>query len=165
MTPIVSHAVLAVREDLLRALEGLDDRSGALRLGGLNEAAWIVAHLAEQEQRYWLASFGLPEVAPEVAPYRRGRSDEPLTLSEALDAWQRVAAATAPRLRRLGAEELERRAPDPTVASGERLDVMCLRVFGHYYLHIGQITAVRRWLGLSVPPFVGRLPDPAAVDR
>jgi hypothetical protein len=164
MAQLITRILLAARTDLLRAVDDLDDTHGALRLGGLNEAAWMVAHLAEQEQRYWLSAFREPPLAPELAAYRRGRPDEVMPLSRAIDTWLAVASVTEPLLLGLKETELARPAPDPSVGPSEHVGVMCLRVFGHYYLHIGQLTAVRRWVGLPVPAFVGRLPAPDAGD-
>ncbi len=164
MAQLITRILLAARTDLLRAVDGLDNTHGALRLGGLNEAAWMIAHLAEQEQRYWLSAFRDPAVAPELDAYRRGRPEEVMPLSRAIDTWLAVSAATEPRLLGLRETELARAAPDPGAGPGESVGVMCLRVFGHYYLHIGQLTAVRRWIGLPVPAFVGRLPAADAGD-
>jgi uncharacterized damage-inducible protein DinB len=152
--------VLAARADLMRALDGFDDASGALRLGGLNEVAWMVAHLAFQEQAYWLLAFDRDPPRPQLAEYRRSRPDPVMPLSQALDAYRAVSAATEPFLLGLRAEDLERRTPSVELQLKEPIGVLCLRVFGHHYVHIGQITAVRRWLGMPVPPFVGRLPLP-----
>ncbi|CAN5708296.1 hypothetical protein BH23DEI1_BH23DEI1_08520 [soil metagenome] len=164
MAQLIARILLSARTDLLRALDGLDDAHGALRLGGLNEPAWIVAHLAEQEQRYWLRAFRAAAVAPELDHYRRGRPERVMPLSQAVDTWLRVAAATESRLLDLVEPELARGAPDPSAGPTETVGVMCLRVFGHYYLHLGQLTAFRRWLGLPVPTFVGRLPAADAGD-
>jgi hypothetical protein len=164
MAQLITRILLAARTDLLRAVDGLDDTHGALRLGGLNEGAWMVAHLAEQEQRCWLSAFGAPPVDPRLAAYRRDRPADVMPLSQAIDVWLRVAAATESVLLGLKEPELARRPPAADAATGETVGVMCVRVFGHYYLHIGQLTAVRRWLALPVPAFVGRLPSPDAGD-
>jgi hypothetical protein len=158
VTLLAARAVLAARADLLRAIDGFDDARAALRVAGLNEPAWMVAHLAEQEQRYWLKAFGKPAVVAELAGYRRARPDVVLPLSAALSAWRTVADATTGVL--LGFEEggAEAFPPERSYVPAEPIAVLCLRVFGHYYLHVGQLTAVRRTLGMPVPTFVGKLP-------
>lgn len=164
MAQLITRILLSARTDLLRAIDGFDDARGGLRLGGLNEPAWMVAHLAQHEQRSWLTSFGREPVDAGLAAYRRERPEAVMPLSHALDAWLRVARATEPYLLELVEPELARPAPVLESGPGESVGVMCLRVFGHYYLHIGQITAVRRWLDMPVPPFVGRLPAGDAGD-
>jgi uncharacterized damage-inducible protein DinB len=158
MPPLVVRAVGSARKDLLRALDGFDDASGAFRVGGLNEVAWMVAHLADQEQRFWSASFERTSPRPEVAGYRGARPDTVMPLSQALAAWREVTAASDEVLDDLTEADLARTVPDGRHGPPETIGVRCLRVFGHYYLHIGQITAVRRMLGMPVPTFVGALP-------
>ena len=112
-----------------------------------------------------MTAFREPPVVEGLESYRRARPDAVMPLSEALAAWQRVAEATEPRLQGFVEPQLARVAPDPSVGPDEPVGVLCLRVFGHYYLHIGQLTAVRRWLGMPVPGFVGRLPVPGESDE
>jgi hypothetical protein len=144
-----------VRNELRRALEGISVADMGKRVAGINSVVWIVGHLAWQEQRYWLERRGLALVSAELVDYGSGK-----TIPAHMDSfdtlfasWQEVTESSDEWLWSLQTDDLRHKLPgDP---EGENIGSKLMRVIGHYYLHIGQITAVRKILGYSVPQFVG----------
>ena len=51
--PLVDQLRFA-RSEFRRALAGVGEEDGAKRLLPMNSLGWMVGHLADQEQRYWL---------------------------------------------------------------------------------------------------------------
>jgi hypothetical protein len=133
------------RSEWLRALRGMSDEDGARRFGPITPVGWIVAHLAWQEQRYWLTQGQGITVSPEIE--RVGASGGPPsapTLSEMLAAWRSITAASDPWLDSLDARALHRvlREADPPLTVGNNLR----RTTYHYWFHAGEIMAVRQLL-------------------
>ena len=77
------------RSEWQRALRGVPEADGLRRLEPMNSIGWIVAHLAWQEQRYWLTRdqgvTPLP-VLDEVAP--NGGPPTTPDLAQMLAAWR-----------------------------------------------------------------------------
>ncbi|MEP7293389.1 MAG: DinB family protein, partial [Chloroflexota bacterium] len=46
------------RSEFQRALAGVTDEDARRRFMPMNSISWIIGHLANQEQRYWLLFFG-----------------------------------------------------------------------------------------------------------
>ncbi|MDQ3396670.1 MAG: DinB family protein [Deinococcota bacterium] len=144
-----------VRRELLRATDGVlaDDLERSHH--GVNSVAWMVGHLAAQEQAYWLETRGTV-LYRTLTGYRRAvpqRMDDAQTL---LAQWREVTSAADVWLTGLSEDDLRRRLPLPgAVVVPENVGSLLTRVIGHYYLHIGQITVVRKMLGYPVPSFVG----------
>jgi hypothetical protein len=143
------------RSEFRRGLRGTPEADGGRRLEPMNSIGWIVAHMAWQEQRYWLTRAlqrtphpELNEIAPNGGP--------PTTpsLKAMLGAWAEVTAGADLWLDRLVAEDLDRAlagaGPRRTIGSA------LLRVTYHYWFHTGEILAIRQVLGHHRPPeFVG----------
>jgi uncharacterized damage-inducible protein DinB len=149
------RSVQNVRRELRRAVEGMSVPDLERRVAGMNSVAWVVGHLAWQEQSYWLTSRGAPPASTFVDGFGRSVPD-PMPPFEALwEAWEQVASRSDPWLESLDAAALRGHIQGRRLFEAENLGSLCMRVIGHYYLHIGQITALRRWLGYPVPAFVG----------
>ena len=143
-----------VRRELRRAVDGVSEADLERRVAGLNSVAWMVAHLAWQEQTYWLSLRGEDPVADLDAFRPPGPTPAPMpSFTEAWGAWERVTAASEEWLDSLDREALLERFE----GRRENIGTLLTRVFGHYYVHIGQITAIRKLLGYDVPTFVGSL--------
>lgn len=150
------------RREWLRALDGVPEEDACRRLLPMNSIGWIVAHLAWQEQRYWLtfAQGQTPvPVLNDLAGYGRPASTPPL--GEMLGAWRTVTAAADPWLDTLAADQLSA----PFALAGWRTTTagsLLLRVVYHYWYHIGEIMAIRQQLGHpNLPDFVGNIDDEA----
>ena len=146
-----------VRRELRRAIEGLNDVDMEKRVGGINSVAWIIGHLAWQEQAYWLEPRGLPLVSAQLADYGSGKTvPEQMDTFETLFAqWQKVTESSNDWLESLSTEDLKGHLKGRKSFEKENIGSLLMRVIGHYYLHIGQITVIRKILGYNVPAFVG----------
>jgi len=143
-----------VRRELRRALEGMRLADLERRVGNLNSVAWIVGHLAWQEQSYWLTSRGQRAVA-DLAAFGRGDPDPDAAFEPLFAAWEAVTAAADSWLAGLDEAALRGHVGGRRLFEVENVGTLLTRVIGHYYLHIGQITAIRKLLGYPVPGFVG----------
>ena len=145
------------RSEWLRALDGVPETDGIVRLGPMNSISWIVFHLAWHEQLYFLTR--LAGVTPVPAANEHGVNGQPAstpTLADALRAWHAVTAAADPHLDGLTIAQMAQvmpNAPRPRLIGS-----LVQRVTYHYWFHVGEITAIRQVLGhANVPEFVGDL--------
>jgi hypothetical protein len=154
--PLVDQLRFA-RSEFARALEGVSEEDARHRLGPMNCLSWMVGHLADQEQRYWLERQGREPVVPGInalVGYGQPASTPPL--SEMWEAWRTITAAADPLLERFTVADLERQPPIPRPGFAESTGTMLLRVNGHYWFHTGEAHAVRQMLGHpNLPDFVG----------
>lgn len=146
--------VFHVRRELNRALEGISEADLNKRVAGINSCAWIVAHLAWQEQRYWLEPRKLPQVA-DLSPYKNGATVTQPLFSEVYPLWQEITRQSEDWLKSLNEEDLRIHFTTNKFFEIENIGSLMTRVIGHYYLHIGQITVIRKLMGYEVPGFVG----------
>lgn len=142
------------RRELRRAVDGMALPDLERHVGGINSVAWMVGHLAWQEQAYWLTSRGEPALA-DLDAYGRGRPDATSEFDALFAVWVRVTAAADGWLTRLGDADVRSHLRGRRLFEQENVGTLLTRTSSHYYLHIGQITAVRRLLDDRVPAFVG----------
>ncbi len=154
--PLVDQLRFA-RSEFGRALAGVGDEEARRRLGPMNCLSWMVGHLADHEQRYWLERQGrAPVVAGLNALVGYGQPASTPPLAEMWDAWQAVIAAADPSLDALTVADLRRLPVVRRPSSPESVGTMLLRVAGHYWFHTGEAQAVRQMLGHpDLPEFVG----------
>jgi hypothetical protein len=153
--PIVDQLAFA-RAELVRSLDGVTDEGARQRLMPMNSLSWIVGHLADQEQRYFLQRQGHPLVVDglnDLVGY--GKPPTTPELSEMWAAWQAITAATQPVLAAMSDADLLAWPPfDP--GQGETNGTLILRVTYHYWYHLGEGQAIRQILGpRNLPDFVG----------
>ena len=145
------------RSEWLRALEGIPEKDGVVRLQPMNSIGWIVSHLAWHEQLSFLTR--LQGVTPVPAANEHGVSGDPAStppLSLALEAWREVTTASDPVLDTLDTAGLEAWLPRTRQPQTRTVGSAVQRVTYHYWFHIGEITAIRQILGHDdVPEFVG----------
>jgi uncharacterized damage-inducible protein DinB len=134
-----------------RALEGVDREALRRRPSeGTNPILWIAGHLASV--RFSIcAMLGAPREVPWGKTFFRGSECDPATLPE-IDgihqAWREVTETLTRRLEEATAQDLEMPAPkrfpipDPTVRGGITF------LAWHEGYHVGQMSLLRRWLGL-----------------
>ena len=63
--PLVDQLRFA-RSEFVRSLAGVSDEDARRRLEPMNCLSWMVGHLADQEQRYWLERQGQALVVPRL---------------------------------------------------------------------------------------------------
>ena len=147
-----------VRKELRRAIEGMSVADMERSVAGVNSIRWIIGHLAWQEQRYWVGGRGLPLIVEHLADYGYGKPvpENGEDFETVFGQWEAVTRASDDWLESLGEQDLREFPATGEIHKGENIGTMLMRVIGHYYVHIGQITAVRKILSYNVPPFVGR---------
>ncbi len=154
--PLVEQ-VRFVRSEFVRALDGVTDEEARQRFGSMNCISWMIGHLADQEQRYWLQLAGGEIVVPglnDLVGYGKPASTPPL--EEMWVAWRRVTNATDPYLEALKIPDLLSFYEFNGVKRDESVGTLLLRVMGHYWFHMGESLAIRQMLGhTNLPQFVG----------
>ncbi len=155
---MASHHLVRVlkktRKELVRALEGMSEEDLDRRVAGLNSVAWMIGHLAGQEQGLWLQGRVLPAVA-DLSAFRTGAEASTPAFGTVFPLWERITEATESWLDGLVEEDLRQHLSGSRFFEIENVGSLLTRVIGHYYLHIGQITAIRKILGYPIPGFVG----------
>ena len=142
------------RAELRRAIDGMSEADLERRVAGINSVAWIVGHLAGQEQGLWLQGRGLPAVA-DLSAFGHGAEPATPAFGFVFPLWEEITSVTESWLDDLDDDGLRQHLSGDPFFEIENVGSLLTRVIGHYYLHIGQITAIRKVLGYSVPGFVG----------
>jgi hypothetical protein len=141
------------RSEWRRGLKGVTAGEAAHRVR-INPIAWMIGHLAWQEQLYWLERAQGILAVPEVKRFGYGK---PLTvppLDEAWAWWRIVIAAADPFLDTLTGPMLTRRWARES--SMETPGTKLHRTTYHYWFHLGESQAIRQMLGPGkLPEFVG----------
>ncbi len=142
------------RSEWIRGLKDVTAEAAARRFGLINPIAWMIGHLAWQEQLYWL------ERAQGITAIREVKEcgyAKPLTvppLDEAWAWWRAVTAAADPYLDSLTGTQLTRRWKRES--SKETPGTKLHRTTYHYWFHLGESQAIRQMLGHEkLPDFVG----------
>jgi hypothetical protein len=142
------------RGEWVRGLRLVRAEEAARRFEPINPIAWMIGHLAWQEQLYWVERAQGAIVAPEVRQFGYGK---PLTVPPLNDAWawwRAVTRAADRYLDGLDGPELTRgwKRASSTETPGTKLH----RRTYHYWFHLGESQAVRQLLGHTrLPTFVG----------
>jgi DinB superfamily len=145
------------RSELVRCLEGVSAEDAVRRVMPLNCLSWIVGHLANQEQGFWVLVPQGRLVVPglnDLVGYGKPASAPPL--DEMWAAWRTITQAADEYLDTLTTATLQthlvwRGAPRP-----ESIGTMLRRNTYHYWYHIGEAHAVRDMLGhQDLPEYVG----------
>lgn len=158
MHPLVEQLKFA-RSEFARVFEGVPPGDATRRLLPMNCLSWIMAHLALQEQRYWITVAQGRDVIrhPELVELA-GHPDRATTpeLAVVREIWEGVTADADAYLDAVTDEMLG----EHFIFDGERLPesagTMLYRNIHHYWFHIGEAHAIRQQLGHSaLPDFVG----------
>lgn len=156
--PLVTQLWFA-RSEFQRVMEGVSAEDGVKRLEPMNCLSWMVGHLANQEQYYWiyfpnhpqrllypeldeLVGFGRPATTPDWAEMWR--------------VWEAVTAEADGYLQGLTTAVLQTHLEGNDGPRRENVGTMLQRNLLHYWFHIGEAHAVRQMLGHGeLPQFVG----------
>ncbi len=139
-----------VRRELERSLENISEADLNREVGGLNSIAWMIGHLAMQEQAYWLFFRGEELVEKNLKAYG-SKVEDPKEFAELFELWKSITEQSNGWLETATTSDLENQFEKAKENTGSLLT----RVIGHYYFHIGQIATIRKLLGYDVPGFVG----------
>jgi uncharacterized damage-inducible protein DinB len=119
--------------------------------------SWIVGHMANQEQGWWLFLAQGRILAPglnEMVGYRKPASTPPL--DEMWDAWRIITQAADEYLDTLTTELLQTHLVYKGGPGPESIGTMVYRNTYHYWYHTGEAHAIRDVLGhQDLPEYVG----------
>ena len=142
------------RSEWIRGLKAVTAEEAARCFGPINPIAWMIGHLAWQEQLYWLERAQGTTPVPEVKQFGYGKPLSVPPLIEAWTWWRAVTKAAAPYLDTLTGPALMRRWKKES--SRETPGTKLHRTTYHYWFHLGESQAVRQMLGhTKLPDFVG----------
>ena len=142
------------RGEWVRGLKPVTAEEAARRFAPINPIAWMIGHLAWQEQLYWLERAQGKTVVPEVKQFGYGKPLSVPPLDEAWAWWRTVTMAADPYLDSLNGRMLTRRWKRES--SKETPGTKLHRTTYHYWFHLGESQAVRQMLGhTKLPDFVG----------
>jgi DinB family protein len=142
------------RGEWRRGLARVGPEDAAHRFAPINPIAWMIGHLAWQEQLYWLERVQGRTVVPEVKRFGYGKPLSVPALDEAWRWWRTVTTAADPYLDTLGGASLTRRWKRES--SRETPGTKLHRTTYHYWFHLGESQAIRQLLGhAKLPDFVG----------
>jgi uncharacterized damage-inducible protein DinB len=154
--PLVSQ-LRFTRHEWLRAMRGVDEADGRIRLEPMNSISWIVAHLAWHEQWYWLRHAQDSDLFPGLGDLAgSGRPASTPPLGEMQTTWRAITRAADPYLDTLTSEMLQEHFTWHGRVRQESIGTMLQRLVYHYWFHTGEILAIRQLLGhRELPEFVG----------
>lgn len=154
--PLVTQLHFA-RSEFQRCLDGVSAGDALRRFEPMNCLSWIVGHLADQENRYWVLVAQGRSLAPglnDLVGHGRPASTPPL--DEMWAAWRTVTAAADEFLDTLTSQQMQSHFEWQGRTLRESMGTMLLRNLYHYWYHTGEAAAVRQMLGhADLPEFVG----------
>jgi hypothetical protein len=144
------------RSEFQRGLTGVSDADARKRLVPMNCISWIVGHLANQEQRYWVMTQGKLLFPDLNALVGSGSPASTPPLEEMWVAWRAVTAAADAFLDTLTPATLQEFLLRNGKPLSESAGTLLQRNLYHYWYHTGEAAAIRQMLGhTSLPDFVG----------
>jgi len=145
------------RSEFIRCVDGISGQEGIRRFEPMNCISWMIGHLADQENTYWVLGAQNLELAPglhELVGYGRPASTPPI--EEMWDTWRMITEAADRYLESINPEMVESYLEWRGRRRRESVGTMLLRNTYHYWFHLGEAHAVRQLLGhTNLPQFVG----------
>jgi len=145
------------RSEFVRCMEGVNEEDASRRVQSLNCLSWMVGHLANQENRYWVMLAQGLNLFPELNDLT-GFRKPPSTPSfeEMWSAWKAITQAADAYLDTLAPEIMTTHFEWKGKPLPENIGTMLMRNIYHYWFHTGQALIIRKLLGHSnLPEFVG----------
>ncbi len=156
VVPLVTQLKFA-RSEFVRCMAGVSDEESRKRPLPMNCLSWMVGHLANQENAYWVLIPTGKVLAPglnDLVGYGKPASTPPW--AEMWTVWREVTAAADLYLDQLVLDQLGqylfwKGSPRP-----ESIGTMLQRNIYHYWYHTGEASSVRQLLGhTNLPDYVG----------
>jgi hypothetical protein len=145
------------RSKFLGCLQDVSGSEALRRFESMNCISWVVGHLANQEQRYWVQAAQGQIVVPglnDLVGYGKPASTPPL--DQMWTAWRSITQAADQYLETVTTETLHTYFEQEGKPLPENIGTMLLRNIYHYWFHIGEARTIRQLLGHSdLPEFVG----------
>ena len=158
-TPLLVEQLRFARREFERCLEGVSGEDAVRRIQPMNCISWMVGHLANQEQAYWVMLPGKPLVV--MGLNDRVGSGKPAStppFDEMWAAWRAVTHAADDYLDTLTPGRMQQFFERNGKPLGESIGTLLLRNIYHYWFHIGEAHAVRQVMGhTDLPQFVGEI--------
>ncbi|MDR3575387.1 MAG: DinB family protein [Anaerolineaceae bacterium] len=158
---MTEHALVTqlkfTRSEFMRGLDGISEADGLTRFEPMNCISWMVGHLADQENRYWVGRAQGILLLPELnALVGHGQPASTPPLKEMLAAWKQVTEAANVYLEGLTATTMNGAVTAQGKALPTNVGSLILRNIYHYWYHLGEAAAIRQMLGhKNLPEFVG----------
>ena len=125
----------------------------------MNSISWIIGHLTNQEQRYWVIWPQGKTLVPglhELVGTGKPASTPPL--AEMWAAWETITQAADTYLDTLPVERLQEHLIHRDKLVPEAIGTLLYRNIYHYWFHTGEAHAIRQVLGHpDLPQFAGDL--------
>ena len=145
------------RSEFVRCLEGVTDKDAQRRIEPINSISWIIGHLANQENRYWVTVAQGQLLQPglnDLVGYGKPASTPPL--DEMWAAWTSITEVADEYLETLTPALLQTHLVWKDKPVEESVGTLLMRNIFHYWFHLGEAHAIRQLLGhKSLPQFVG----------
>jgi len=147
------------RSEFMRCIDGVNDAEALVRNGQMNCISWMIGHLANQEQAYWLLLGQDKLLHPNLnGLVGSGKPASTPPLAEMLDVWYSITTEADLYLQALTSEVLQTHFVYKGQSRPESIGTMLYRNIYHYWFHTGEVHAVRQMLGHSdLPQFVGNM--------
>lgn len=156
MHPLVEQLHFS-RAEFVRCLQGITPEEGQQRLGQMNCISWMIGHLADQENRYWVRWAQDKVLFPELnqlVGFGKPASTPPL--DEMWGIWREVTAAADDYFLTLTPAVMQTFFMRDGKPLWESIGTLLWRNIHHYWFHTGEAHAVRQMLGhKELPQFVG----------
>lgn len=170
MTHYLVRQLQFTRREFLRGLGDVTAEEAVRRFTSMNCISWIIGHLADQENRYWVRYVQDQQIATwldDLVGY--GRPASTPQLDEMWNAWHKITRAADRYLETLTPDQLQSYPEWNGRRIQENTGTLLLRNIHHYWFHLGEGLAIRQMLGhTDLPEFVGDMAnagfDPERVD-
>jgi hypothetical protein len=154
--PLVTQLRFA-RSELVRAFDGVTEEDAQRRILPMNCLSWMVGHLANQENFYWVLLAQDEHLAPglnDLVGY--GQPASTPSLEEMWEVWEQVTSMADKFLDTLTPDLMRTLLEWRGKPRFENIGTMLLRNIYHYWFHTGEAIALRQLLGhKELPEFVG----------
>lgn len=163
--PLVAQLRFA-RSEFQRGLQGVTDDEARKRFMPMNCISWMIGHLANQENRYWLKMAQEKDAAPDLnALVGSGQPASTPPLADMWATWETITTAADFYLDTLTTDMLSTYMTVNDKPARESIGSMLRRNTYHYWYHLGEGMAVRQMLGhTGLSEFVGAIHDEAPYE-
>ena len=151
------------RSELIRCLEGVTEDEARKRFEPMNSISWIVGHLADQENLYWVRMAQGIKILPDLKDLVGfGRPPSTPPLDEMWSAWREITSTADRYLDAVSTEVLDTYFEMGGKPIKENVGTLLMRNIYHYWFHTGEAYAIRQFLGhRDLPDFVGNMSQAA----
>jgi hypothetical protein len=157
MTHLLVTQLRFARSEFVRCLDGIPAEDAVRRMGPMNSISWMVGHLSNQENTYWVRLAQDKVLFPDLNNLvGHGKPASTPPLDEMWAAWREITATADPYLDMLTPELLQTHFVWKGKPRDESIGTTLMRNIFHYWYHLGEANAVRQILGhQDLPEYVG----------